>query len=220
LKHREAEAAEIFREAGYEVFEHGWPDFLLSRDGELLAVEYKNDNDRCSDRQKQIHGFLNLIGLRTVVVYEGELKKNREAVSPFLGSLKLSHPRPKVSFSPRCDVRTTADKVRAAWNGGYFKSLQDAVSFYHSEASEPYEWFEFWMTSTSAEFNRFFEVMFSRQRNNTMQVIPKSWKSQLEMEKCCHCGNRPKSMFAAAEFKNKYFRLCRGCRSAMRKKAV
>lgn len=56
--------------AGFEVLRNGWPDFLATRDNDILAVEVKAGPDRVSTAQHAMHQALERAGIPVVVVHD------------------------------------------------------------------------------------------------------------------------------------------------------
>lgn len=64
----EAEAQKQLLDSGLAVIRRGWPDFLtIGLDGDVRAVEVKNDLDSVSPTQKLISRVLTRSGIPTVV---------------------------------------------------------------------------------------------------------------------------------------------------------
>lgn len=48
---------------GWNLYRHGWPDFLVEREGELFAVEVKQGKDELNERQKATLSALDRAGI-------------------------------------------------------------------------------------------------------------------------------------------------------------
>lgn len=54
----EKRVADCYRQQGWRVLRGGWPDFLMTRDRHVLAVEAKTEHDPLSPEQRLMHGVL------------------------------------------------------------------------------------------------------------------------------------------------------------------
>lgn len=59
-------------ERQWKVARGGWPDFLITADGEALFVEIKSSEDRLSDGQVEMFTTLELAGVHVKVWWENE----------------------------------------------------------------------------------------------------------------------------------------------------
>ena len=61
---------------GWRVLTKGWPDFLLIKNGRLMAVEAKAKGDKLRPHQKEVLLALESAGIPTYVRYEQKGKVN------------------------------------------------------------------------------------------------------------------------------------------------
>jgi hypothetical protein len=57
---------------GWRVYDKGWPDFLLYREGQAVFLEVKSCKSSCSKSQKAMHRMLKSLGLDVRVVRVGK----------------------------------------------------------------------------------------------------------------------------------------------------
>jgi VRR-NUC domain len=63
----EEQVATEYREMGYEVLRGGWPDLMAVRDGSVVLIEVKTEDDVVRPHQKQMHDVLEGLGFPVIV---------------------------------------------------------------------------------------------------------------------------------------------------------
>lgn len=79
----ETKFADMAKSFGYEVQRHGWPDFIIFKDDEIIAVEVKSFRDRLSEKQIKVINLLNKFGIKSRVWWAAKPNKLLE-VETFL----------------------------------------------------------------------------------------------------------------------------------------
>lgn len=107
LNWREEAARECAEQQGFQVYDRGWPDFLLYKPetGECIFLEVKSEFDELSPIQKKIHWILHRLNLDVKTVVIGNKKwRNRlaKAVTPQRGKGRLQ--------AKKADYKTNLDR--------------------------------------------------------------------------------------------------------------
>lgn len=59
---------------GFNVIDHGWPDFLCEMNGSITVVEAKSSNDRIKPNQQIIINLLKKHGIQCILYQKGSFK--------------------------------------------------------------------------------------------------------------------------------------------------
>lgn len=77
MKKNEDKIRNKYQRMGYKVYQNGWPDFLVEKDGKFFCVEVKHSGyggsgaEQLSESQFEMQDALHRAGLPTTIEYTG-----------------------------------------------------------------------------------------------------------------------------------------------------